>query len=71
MIKALGQLKNEKAPASSDILPGMLKVGKNNTDFVGMQKDLFQVAWESEQLPAGMGGCCPHPHNLERQPTYM
>ena len=51
VIRALGKLKNGKASGSSDILPDMLKVGKNNTALVEMLIELFQTAWENEQVP--------------------
>ena len=49
--KALGELKNGKAPGSSDILPEMLKAGKNNSHFTNVLQDLFKAAWEAEKVP--------------------
>ena len=48
--RALGKLKNGKAPGSSCILPEMLRVGKDNEDFVGMLQDLLTSVWEEREV---------------------
>ena len=45
--KALGKLKNGKAPGSSNILPEMLKV----EEFTGMIADHVHRIWEERRVP--------------------
>ena len=61
-MKALGQLKNGKAPGSFDVLPEMLKVEKNNPDFVTMLNDLFHEVWKNEQVPQEWGTLSSSPY---------
>ena len=48
---ALGKLKNGKASGSSNILPEMLKVGRNNENFTDMILDLVKAVWEERRVP--------------------
>ncbi len=49
--KALGKLKNGKAPGSSNILPGMLKAGGRVEEFTGTIGDLFTESGKREESP--------------------
>ena len=51
MAKALGKLKDEKAPGSSNILPEMLKAGGRVEEFAGMIADLVHRIWEERRVP--------------------
>ena len=51
MAKALGMLKNGKAPGSSDILPEMLKVGHRNEDFMRLIVNLVEAVWKEKRIP--------------------
>ena len=51
MKRALGKLKNGKAPGSSCILPDMVRVGKDNEYFVGVLQDMLTSAWEEREVP--------------------
>ena len=48
---ALSQVKSGKAAGSSGILPEMLKVGQNNSDFVGMLMEPVRAAWTEKCVP--------------------
>ena len=49
--KALGKLKNGKAPGSSNILPEMLKAGGRVEEFTTMIADLVHRIWEERRVP--------------------
>ena len=49
--RVLGKLKNGKASGSSCILPEMLRVRKDNEDFVGMLQNLLTSVWEEREVP--------------------
>ena len=56
--KALGKLKNGKAPRSSDILPEMLKMGCRIEDFIRRIEDfmmlivnLVEAVWKEKRVP--------------------
>ena len=49
--KALGTLKNGKAPGNSDILPEMLKVGCGNEDFMRLIVNLVEAVWKEKRVP--------------------
>ena len=49
--KALGKLKNMKAPGSSNILLEMLKAGGRVEKFTGMLADLVHRIWEERRVP--------------------
>ena len=49
--QALAKLKNGKAAGSSEILPEMLKAGKQCEDFVEMISDLVSAVWEERCVP--------------------
>ena len=49
--KALGMLKNGKAPGSSDILPEMLKVGRRNEDIMRLIVNLIEAVWKEKRVP--------------------
>ena len=49
--KALGKLKNGKAPGSSNILPEMVKAGKGNSEFVEILLDVMRTAWQEGAVP--------------------
>ena len=49
--KALGKLKNGKAPGSSNILPEMLKAGGRVEEFTAMIADLVHRIWEERRVP--------------------
>ena len=49
--KALGRLKNGKAPSSSNILPEMLKAGGRVEEFTGMIADLVTESGKREESP--------------------
>ena len=51
MVKALGKLKNGKAPGSSNILPEMLKAGGRVEEFTGMIAGLVDRIWEERRVP--------------------
>ena len=51
MAKALGKLKNGKAPGSSNFLPEMLKAGGRVEEFTGMIADLVHRIWEERRVP--------------------
>ena len=48
--RALGKLKNGKAPESSSIHPEMLKVGRKDTNFEEMVWDLVKAVWEEKRV---------------------
>ena len=50
MAKALGKLKNGKAPGSSDILPKMLKLGCRNEDFMRLIVNMVETAWKEKRV---------------------
>ena len=49
--KALGKLKNGKAPGSFNILPEMLKAGGRVEEFTAMIADLVHIIWEERRVP--------------------
>ena len=49
--KALGKLKNGKAPGSSNIIPEMLKAGGRVEELTGMIADLVHRIWEERRVP--------------------
>ena len=49
--KALGKLKNGKAPGNSNILPEILKAGGRVQEFTGMIADLVHRIWEERRVP--------------------
>ena len=49
--RALGTLKNGKAPRSSDILPEMLKVGRRNEDYMRLIMNLVEAVWKETRVP--------------------
>ena len=49
--KALGKLKNGKAPGSSNTLPGMLKAGGRVKEFTTMIADLVHRIREERRVP--------------------
>ena len=48
--RALGKLRNGKAPGSSNILPEMVKVGKSNEYFKEMLLDLISSVWQGQRF---------------------
>ena len=48
--KALGKLKNGKAPGSSNIFTKMLKAGRRVDEFTGMIADLVHRIWEERRV---------------------
>ena len=55
--KALGKLKNGKAPGSSNILLEMLKAGGRVKEFTGMVADLVHRIWEERRVPKEWVDC--------------
>ena len=49
--RALGKLKNGKAPGSSNVLPGMLKVAMKGGEFGQMVLDLVKAVWKNKHVP--------------------
>ena len=49
--RALGKLKNGKAPASSNVLPEMLKVAMKNGEFGQMVLNLVKAVWKDKHVP--------------------
>ena len=48
--RPLGKLKNGKAPGCSCILSEIVRVGKDNEDFVGMLQDVLTSVWEERKV---------------------
>ena len=51
--KALGMLKNGKAPGSSDVLPEMLKMGCRNEDFMRLIVNMVEAVWKEKKVLQG------------------
>ena len=51
LAKALGKLKNGKAPGISNIFPEMLKADCRVEEFIGMIADLVHRIWEERRVP--------------------
>ena len=49
--RALGKLKNGKAPGSSNILPEIVKAGRCNEEFVEMVWDVVSSVWQERAVP--------------------
>ena len=46
--RALGKLRNEKAPGNSNIFPEMVKAGRGNEFFKEMLLDLISSVWQGQ-----------------------
>ena len=51
IVGALGKLRNGITSGASNILPDMLKAGKDNKLFVQMIQDLMKSVWEERAVP--------------------
>ena len=44
-------MKNGKAPGCSEILPEMVKAGRENSEFVEMIWDVVKSVWQQKEVP--------------------
>ena len=48
---ALAKVKNRKAPGTSGILPKMVKMGMNNSEFCDLLTNLLRAVWKEVRVP--------------------